>query len=176
MPTDLLIVYDDFGRNMTPLAQAVEEGASGVSGTTVKRRLVQEATAEDMLAADGIILGSPNFSGISGRLKSWLDSDPMEVLWEGQPMRGKVGAAFVAGRSRNAGQEFTLLALLHVLWGYGMFVVGVPWSDLMLASSSYYGAASSRQLQDEDLAQARVLGERIARVTERLYGARQERL
>lgn len=176
MPVQLLIVYDDFGRNMTPLAQAVEEGASGVTGTTVQRRLVQDGTADDMLAADAVILGSPNFSGISGRLKSWLDSDPMEVLWEGQPMRGKVGAAFVAGRSRNAGQEFTLLALLHVLWGYGMLVVGVPWSDLMLASSSYYGAAASRQLQEEDLAQARLLGERVARVCQRLYGTGEPRL
>jgi len=176
MPVHLLIVYDDFGRNMSPLAQAIEEGAAAVTGTAVQRRLVQDATADDMLAADAVILGSPNFSGISGRLKSWLDSDPMEVLWEGQPMRGKVGAAFVAGRSRNAGQEFTLLALLHVLWGYGMLVVGVPWSDLMLASSSYYGAAASRQLQEEDLAQARLLGERVARVAQRLYGAGEARL
>lgn len=176
MPIQVLIVYDDFGRIMPPLAEAVEDGVRRVAGASVVRRRVQEASPQDMLAADAIILGSPNFSGISGKLKAWLDSDPMEVLWENQPLRGKVGGAFVGGRSRLAGQEFTLLSLLHVLWAYGMIPVGVPWSDRTRTSSSYYGAAASRELTPEDLEQARALGERVARVAERLYLENQERL
>lgn len=176
MAVQVLIVYDDFGRVLPPLAEAVEDGAKRVAGTTVIRRRVPEATPQDMLAADAIILGSPNFSGLSGRLKAWLDSDPMEVLWENQPLRGKVGGAFVGGRSRLAGQEFTLLSLLHLLWAYGMIPVGIPWSDRTLTSSSYYGATASRDLTPEDLDQARALGERVARLTMRLYGASKERV
>lgn len=176
MGIQVFIVYDDFGRNMPRLAEAVEEGVRRVPGASVVRKRVPEATVEDMLAADAVILGSPNFSGISGRLKSWLDSDQMEVLWEEQPMRGKVGAAFVGGRSRLAGQEFTLWSLLHVLWAYGMIPVGVPWSDRMLTSSSYYGPTASRELTEDDLEHARLLGERVARVTLRLYGENKERV
>ncbi len=176
MPVHVLIVYDDFGRILPPLAAAVEEGVSRVPGAQVVRRTLPEASPQDMLAADAVILGSPNFSGLSGKLKAWLDSDEMEVLWENQPLRGKVGAAFVGGRSRLAGQEFTLLSLLHLFWAYGMIPVGVPWSDRTLTSSSYYGAAASRELTPEDLEQARALGERVARVTVRLYIENQERL
>ena len=43
-----------------------------------------------------------------------------------------------------------------------MVVVGLPWSDAMRLSGSYYGATAAGQVPEEDLEQDRALGPRVA--------------
>jgi NAD(P)H dehydrogenase (quinone) len=78
---------------------------------------------------------------------------------------GKVGAAFTSGWSRGGGNEITLLTLLHTLLAHGMLIVGLPWSRRMVKSGSYYGPTAVGGPTEDDLAQARALGRRVARVT-----------
>ena len=80
----------------------------------------------------------------------------------------KVGACFTAGWSRSGGSEATLLQLIHLLMAHGLVIVGLPWSEAMRESGSYYGATGHGQITELDRQQARALGARVARVTLRL--------
>ena len=49
-----------------------------------------------------------------------------------------------------------------------MVIVGLPWTERMRTSGSYYGATSAGDISPEDLEQARELGARVARLAMRL--------
>ncbi|MBI4234087.1 MAG: NAD(P)H-dependent oxidoreductase [Chloroflexi bacterium] len=151
---------------MQHLAEAVAQGAREISGVQAVLRTAAEATRGDLQVADALIVGSPNWSGVSGGMKTWLDTQG--DLWEEGTLAGRVGAAFAAGRGRHSGLEFTLLALLHWMLACGMVVVGLPWSDTMRLSGSYYGATCVGAITEEDLKQARALGARVADLTVKL--------
>lgn len=164
---NILIVYDNRGRAMEGLAEAVAEGARGVTGAEVWLRTLRTATYGELAAADALVLGCPNWSGVTTKLKEWLDVG--EDFWERQLLVGKVGAAFVTGRSRGSGNEVTLLQLWHVLVANGMIPVGLPWDEAMRSSShSYYGLVGVGPATDDDLRLARTLGRRVAEVARRL--------
>ncbi|OGP89081.1 MAG: flavodoxin [Deltaproteobacteria bacterium RBG_19FT_COMBO_43_11] len=56
------------------MAHAVAEGASAVEGTKVVLKKAAEATLEDLLAADGLAVGTPeNFGYMSGMVKDFFD-------------------------------------------------------------------------------------------------------
>ena len=164
----VLVVYDGRGPHIGALARAVSEGVAMVEGTEVVEKTVEGAVREDLLRADAIVLGTPNWSGITGSLKLWLDDQG--DLWEEGALSGKLGAAFTTGRGRHSGLEFTLLSLIHWMLACGMIIVGLPWSDRMLESGSYYGATAAGEVSPGDLEQARSLGERVARLAVRLTG------
>ena len=166
MTISVLLVYDGRGPQIEAMAFAIAEGICRVEGAGAMKRRIGEATSEDLIGADGIILGSPNWSGVTGSLKLWLDDQG--DLWEDGALRGKIGAAFTTGRGRHSGLEFTLLGLLHWMLACGMVVVGLPWSDRMRLSGSYYGATSAGEVTSEDLEQARDLGDRVTRLALRL--------
>ncbi|HZA22765.1 MAG TPA: NAD(P)H-dependent oxidoreductase [Dehalococcoidia bacterium] len=127
---------------------------------------VQEATTNDLLRADALLLGSPNWSGVTGTLKSWLDEQG--DLWEDGSLAGKPGAAFTTGWGRHSGLEITLLQLVHWMLACGMIVVGLPWSGRMRYSGSYYGATAAGGVSEDDLVQAEALGARVATLAARL--------
>jgi NAD(P)H dehydrogenase (quinone) len=156
------VVYDgDRESPITRLARAVADGAASVSEIEVVQHTAQQASLEAMIAADAIILGSPNWHGPTATLKAFVDQ--AGLAWEQGRLVGRVGAAFTTGWSRAGGQEMTLLMLLHVLLAHGMVVVGLPWSRRMVRSGSYYGATSTGGPNEDDLAQAQALGRRTAR-------------
>ena len=88
-------------------------------------------------------------------------------------LSGKVGAAFAVGRGRHSGLEFTLLGLLHWMLACGMVIVGLPWTERMRVSGSYYGATAAGEPGPEDLEQARALGQRVAGLAQSLKGNRE---
>ena len=166
MPVNVLVLYDSHGPQIQQLAQAISEGVGQVAETLPVQKHISQASRTDLTNADALILGSPNWSGISGFLKQWLDDQG--DLWEEGILNGKGGAAFPTGRGRYSGLEFTLLALIHWMLAGGMVIVGLPWSDRMRVSGSYYGATAAGQVTEDDLEQARALGHRVAEVGHRL--------
>ena len=162
------MLYDGRGPQIEALASALSEGVSTVAGASSVRKRIQEADRDDLLRVDAIVLGSPNWSGLTGALKLWLDDQG--DLWEDGRLAGKVGAAFAVGRGRHSGLEFTLLNLIHWMLACGMVIVGLPWSQRMEASGSYYGATVAGEVSPEDLEQAQELGVRVARLSLRLAG------
>lgn len=168
-PAVVLVLYDSQGL-LAELAGHVIEGADSVAGAEVRDRPLDEADKGDLIACDALVLGSPNWTGITGRLKHWLDYTG--DLWESGELDGKVGAAFTAGWSPSAGMEATLLQLFHLLIGHGLVFVGLPWSNEMHHSGSYYGATAARKVTPHDEIQARRLGARAAQLAVDLRRAR----
>lgn len=162
MAVRILVLYDNAGSQVEAMAQAVAEGIGRIEGAEAISRDTTSASPDDLLDADGIILGSPNWNGITGRLKSWLDD--MSDLGQEGLLEGKLGGAFTAGWGRSSGTEFTLFALLHWLLTAGMIIVGLPWTDRMVTSGSYYGATVHGTVTGDDLEQARSLGSRTAQL------------
>jgi NAD(P)H dehydrogenase (quinone) len=165
-PVRVLLVFDSRGGLTEQLAEAVAGGVRSVPGAELRYRRLDEARVEELREADALILGSPNWSGMTGKLKEWMDYSG--DLWETGELEGRVGAAFTAGWSRSAGTEATLLQLLHLLLAHGMIVVGLPWSERMRRSGSYYGATAHGEVTEDDREQARALGRRVAEVAVRL--------
>jgi len=162
----VLLLFDSAGGLTEQLAQAVAEGVRSVPGAEPAYRRLGEASQQELKEADALIIGSPNWSGITAKLKDWFDHSG--DLWETGELAGKVGAAFTAGRSRSAGTEATLLQLLHLLLSHGLIIVGLPWSDRMRLSGSYYGATAHGEVTEDDRHQARELGRRVAEIAQRL--------
>jgi NAD(P)H-dependent FMN reductase len=91
----LLIVYHTGGTKTAQMAQAVERGASSEPGVRVVAKRCADAGPEDVLAADGLILGTPeNFGYMSGMMKDFLERIfyPCEGRVAGRPWALFVGA------------------------------------------------------------------------------------
>jgi NAD(P)H dehydrogenase (quinone) len=161
----VLLIYDSRGGLTEQLADSIAEGIVSGGAECVRRR-IEDATIPDALQAGGIIIGSPNWSGMTGKLKDWFDYSG--DLWETGELAGKPGAAFTAGYSRSGGIEASLLQLIHLLMAHGMVVVGLPWSEEMRTSGSYYGATAHGEVTGLDRQQARALGRRVAELTKKL--------
>jgi NAD(P)H dehydrogenase (quinone) len=169
LPT-VLLVFDSRGGLTEGLAEAIAEGVRSIPGITLHYRRLDDAAIDELKRCDALILGSPNWSGVTGKLKDWMDHSG--ELWESGELAGKVGAAFTAGWSRSGGTEgteATLLQLLHLLFAHGMLVLGLPWSDRMRRSGSYYGATAHGEVTEDDRAQARELGRRVAEFAQHLF-------
>jgi multimeric flavodoxin WrbA len=73
----LLIVHHTPSPATAELLDAVVRGASDpdISGVEIVRRAALVSTAADLLAADGVVLGTPaNIGYMSGALKHWFDT------------------------------------------------------------------------------------------------------
>ena len=70
----ILIVYHSQTGNTEKMAEAVAEGARTVEGVEVFLKKAVDTTLEDLFAADGLALGTPeNFGYMSGMLKDFFD-------------------------------------------------------------------------------------------------------
>lgn len=119
----LLIVYHSQSGSTSRMAQAVVRGASSgaVDGVTVRVRTALEADHEDLLWADGFILGTPeNFGYMSGALKYFLDRVfyPCEGKLEGRPW-----ALFVRAGNDGTG---AISSVRRILSGLGVREVQEP--------------------------------------------------
>jgi multimeric flavodoxin WrbA len=94
----LLVVHHSPSRSMRSLTEAVVAGARNpeIDNVQVVERPALEATAEDVLAADGYVLGSTaNFGYMSGAMKHFFDTTFLKV-------GGQLDAHGGAGESAGA--------------------------------------------------------------------------
>ena len=81
---NVLIVYYSLGGNTEAGARAVREGIENVEGVTATMKAGPEATLDDLLGCDGIVIGSPDyFDYMAGGLKDFFDRTVF-------PSKGKV--------------------------------------------------------------------------------------
>ncbi len=83
MTARLLIVHHTVSPHCAEMLDAVVDGATDplIEGVEVVRRAALAATAEDFLAADGYLLGTPaNLGYISGALKHAFDTVYYPIL------------------------------------------------------------------------------------------------
>ena len=121
-----------------PIRQGILEG-----GAAVVVRTIQEVHWDEMLAADGIIVGTPvRFGDVDWQVKRLFDVTAYQD-YPG-PLSGKVGGAFTGGSRPGSGAELALLSMLHILLNHGMVIQGN-------AHSSHYGPVSLRESSREDV-------------------------
>lgn len=85
----LLLVYHSKTGNTKKLADAVCRGAAHAEITQTELRVLQakDAGPDDLLWADGLLLGTPeNFGYMSGAIKDFLDRTYYEVEGKLQPL------------------------------------------------------------------------------------------
>jgi multimeric flavodoxin WrbA len=91
----LLIVFHTGGVKTAQMAEAVGRGAKNEEGVRVVMKPCAEAGPDDVLSADGLILGTPeNFGYMSGMMKDFLERIfyACEGKVEGRPWALFVGA------------------------------------------------------------------------------------
>jgi NAD(P)H dehydrogenase (quinone) len=124
-----------------------------------------------------MIVGSPTrFGNMAAPLKYWLDGTSSQ--WLSGTLAGKPAGVFTSTSTLHGGQESTLLTMAIPLLHHGMLIVGVPYTEPVLSSTttggSPYGAShvtwnrENDSLSEDDRTLARVLGSRVARVAMKL--------
>jgi len=84
----LLVVYHTQSGGTRELAERVQRGAATVAETQTIVRRAADATADDVLSADGLLIGSPeNFGYMAGMVKDFFDRVfyPCETALAGRP-------------------------------------------------------------------------------------------
>lgn len=135
------------------------------------------ATLDDLRECSGLALGSPTrFGNMAAPLKYFIDST--SSLWLSGALVGKPAAVFTSTSSLHGGQETTLLAMMLPLLHHGMLLLGLPYTETELLSTTTggtpYGAShtagtdSQRPISDEERKLCVALGKRLAAVASRL--------
>jgi len=142
-PKRLLIVHHTQSGNTGRLAAAVLEGALRVSETETRLLRAFDAGTADLLACDGLLLGTPeNFGYMSGALKDFFDRTyyPCEGKLVGLPY-----AVFVSAGNDGTG---AVREIGRIANGYGWKMV----AEALIVR---------REITPADLERARELGEAV---------------
>ena len=197
MAVKVAVIYYSATGNVYKMAQAVEEGAKEVGAEVRFRKVhelapeeavqsnqgwsdhalmtedVPEATLEDLEWADAYIFGTPTrFGNVSAQLKQFIDQTG--GLWFQGKLADKVVSGFTSASNANGGQESTLLSMYNVFAHWGAIVITPGYTDPLLFESggNPYGASSTNEPDEHELAAARYLGRRVTEKAELLTGSR----
>ncbi len=194
---EILVLYYSRNGSTAQMARAIARGVESVAGCSARLRTVPAISAQteatlpavpesgppyceldDLKDCAGLVLGSPTrFGNMAAPLKYFIDST--SGLWLSGALIGKPAAAFTSTGSLHGGQETTLLSMLLPLLHHGMVIVGLPYSEPQLSTTSSggtpYGAShhagvatSPRAPSADELALALALGQRVAHIAIKL--------
>jgi NAD(P)H dehydrogenase (quinone) len=178
----ILILYaSDYG-NTEKMAKATAEGVNSVAGAKAVVKRTEEATAEDMTASDGVIVGTPVHMGcMDWRVKKFIDT-ACSGLWMQNKMNGRVAGVFTSGSGFGGAGGGTEIAMLSVLSNFaelGMLIVPLPKNTENYKKGGLqwgtYGRSADEDMNhvgvsEEALGVARKHGANIARAAALLKG------
>ena len=194
--TKILILYYSRGGNVARLANLIARGVNGVDDCEAILRQVPPvssvaeavedeipssghpyATLEDLEECDGLALGSPTrFGNMAAPLKHFLDSTGS--LWLSGKMSGKPACVFTSTASVHGGQETTLNSMILPLLHHGMLIVGIPYTEKELLSTTsggtpygsthVSGAADDQPFSKEEEVLSLKIGQRLAKISKSL--------
>jgi len=194
--SEILILYYSRGGSVAALARQIARGVEEVPGMQGRLRTVptvspvtQVAAAavpdegapyvekKDLAECAGLALGSPTrFGNMAAPVKYFLDTCGAE--WVSGTLVGKPAAVFTSTGSMHGGQESTLLSMMIPLLHHGMVMVGIPFTEPLLNSTTTggtpYGAShvagseDQAALSEDEKRLARALGKRLAEVARKL--------
>ena len=162
----VLVAYHSTSGNTEKMADAVGAGARTVSGAQVVIKRVEQVVADDLFGSDAIVVGSPVYwSNMAGEVKTFFDNWQFKFgVFPDFKMKNKVGAAFATGGQVSSGKEVTMLSILAAMLGNYMIVV---------SGGGAFGASATTEgespgIDDQELANARALGTRVAEIAKAL--------
>lgn len=196
--TDILVLYYSRNGATEALAREVCRGIDAVKGMSARLRTVPPVSTvaeavenevpdsgppyaknSDLAECAGLVMGSPAYFGnMASPLKHFLDSTVGG--WLKGELVGKPAGLFASSSSLHGGQESSLLSMAIPLLHHGMLIVGVPYTEEALSSTTSggtpYGAThvtwnrKPDALSDDEKQIAQTLGQRVATIAQRLEG------
>ncbi len=190
MSMEILVLYYSRKGTTAELARQVCRGIESVQGVSARLRTVPPVSAsteasenpvpeqgppyasmDDLAECDGLALGSPTrFGNMAAPIKYFLDQS--SGLWLKGALVDKPAGVFTSTSSLHGGQESTLLSMMLPLFHHGMILLGVPYTDGNLGKtrsggtpygpSAFAPGPGPSKLEKEEIAIARLLGQRLA--------------
>lgn len=188
--SEVLVLYYSRHGATAEMAQQIGRGIEEISGVEARIRTVPDVStvceaveddipesgapyvsADDMRECIGLAVGSPTrFGNMAAPMKYFIDST--SNLWLAGEMIDKPATVFTSSSSLHGGQESTLLSMMLPLMHHGMLVMGLPYSESDLLTTTTggtpYGAShlagsdSQLPLSDEEKRLCRAQGKRLA--------------
>ena len=163
----VLITYFSSQGHTRAMAEAVAKGARSIRNVDVKLLTVGEATNDDVLTADAIIVGSPvHNANVAVEVQQFINKWP----FDGAPLKDKIGAVFVTAGGISAGEELAQMNVIHSMLVFGLIIVGGPdWRQPFGASAitgeKPFASPEVKDYVEEDfLKKGEALGKRVASV------------
>jgi NAD(P)H dehydrogenase (quinone) len=193
---DILVLYYSRSGKVDRLAHMIAHGIEQVASARARIRTVPSvspvceqtepvvppsgapyAQLSDLEECSGLALGSPTrFGNMAAPLKHFLDSTG--TLWTRGALAGKPAAVFTSTATLHGGQETTLLSMMMPLLHHGMIIVGIPYTEAALTSTTSggtpYGAThvagrdNERAITEDEKSLCLALGRRLAEVALKL--------
>ncbi|HCJ66019.1 MAG TPA: flavodoxin [Elusimicrobia bacterium] len=155
----VLIIYYSASGNTEEMAKMVKKGAE-TENVEVELKRVEQTNIEDLLEADGIIIGSPTYYGtLAAPIKKLIDES---VKYHGE-LVGKVGGAFTSSANIGGGNETTIFSILEAFLIHGMVIQGAFDGD-------HYGPVSIGKPNKRAERECEELGRRVAELVLKLKG------
>ena len=194
--SEVLVLFYSHSGSVKELARHVARGIDSVAGMAARVRTVPKVapvtqiaapdipaegapyvTANDLAECVGLALGSPTrFGNMAAPLKFFLDGTASE--WMRGTLAGKPACVFTSTASMHGGNETTLLSMMLPLLHHGMLIVGIPYTEAALSSTSEggtpYGAshvagsANDHAVTETEKQLAFALGHRLATAAQKL--------
>jgi len=187
-PYVLILYYSRHGATKD-LAMQIARGVEQISGIEAKIRTVPAVssnteasepsipeegavycTEEELKNCVGLILGSPTrFGNMAAAMKYFIDSS--SSTWLSGNLIDKPAAVFTSTSSLHGGQESTLLSMMLPLMHLGMIIVGVPYSENSINTTSsgggpygvsHWANTPNKKLTDDEISICHTLGKRVA--------------
>ena len=155
--SDILVLYYSRYGATRDLARLIAEGIESVPGANARLRTVPAVSTvcesteaavpsdgapyveyADLKECIGLALGSPTrFGNMAAPMKYFWDGSSSE--WMNGALVGKPACVFASTGSLHGGQESTLLTMMIPLLHHGMMIMGIPYSEPDLMSTSTGG-------------------------------------
>jgi NAD(P)H dehydrogenase (quinone) len=171
-PVHVLVAYYSQTGNTEKLAVAIGKGAGAVKGVEVAVKKAAEVKDAEILAADGILVGTPvQWANAATGAKQFLDRVG-DVLWKAKTNGdGKTAGAFCTGGGVAMGKDLARLSILAAFLTMRFVVVGgVDDAGFGTMGTEATTGAGSPGIGPKELEEARRFGERFAQVTVKLRG------
>ncbi|TFI44488.1 NAD(P)H:quinone oxidoreductase [Rhodococcus sp. 1R11] len=132
------------------------------------------ASGDDIVWADGVILGSPTrFGSTAAPFQNFMDS--LGGYWAKGELANKAYAAFTSSQTAHGGQETTLIGLYTSLMHFGGVLVPPGYTDgLKFADGNPYGVShvtgpeNKNELEDATSAALTHMATRVVTIAEAL--------
>lgn len=195
-PLPILVLYYSRHGSTRKLAELIGQGIDSVAGCEARLRTVPaistvtEATEpevplegapyvelSDLQECAALALGSPTrFGNMAAPMKYFLDGTSSQ--WLSGTLVGKPACVFTSTGSLHGGQESTLLSMMLPLLHHGMLLLGIPYTqaELMTTSSGgtpygashWSGVTGNQPISADTRALAIALGQRLAQTALKL--------
>lgn len=193
---EILILYYSHRGSVRAIAERIARGVESVPGMQARLRTVPRVSticeaseacipnngapyveAIDLEECAGLALGSPaRFGNMAAPMKYFWDSTI--AAWQNGTLVGKPACVFTASSSQHGGNETTLLSMMLPLLHHGMLVIGLPYTEPELSTtttggtpygpSHISGANGNPVLSDTESRLAFTQGQRLANLVQKL--------